>query len=120
MLLRKDFDSFESNSKRLSETIELSKIGIENIDSKINNEYEINRQGLINPIIEEDEKFISIQGEAGSGKSVLCKNLVEDKDIVIYARAERFLEESDINQIWHFELIQTLDYINNKKVNLFY
>ena len=119
LLLRKDFDSFESNSKRLFETIELSKIGIENIDSKINNEYEINRQGLINPIIEEDEKFISIQGEAGSGKSVLCKNLVEDKDIVIYARAERFLEESDINQIWHFELIQTLDYINKKNIIFF-
>lgn len=116
MLLERDFDSFESNSKRLFEAIGLSKIGIENIDSKINNEYEINRQGLINPIIKEDEKFISIQGEAGSGKTVLCKNLVEDKDIVIYARAERFLEESDINRIWNFELIQTLNYINNKNI----
>ena len=119
LLLKSDFDSFESNSKRLFEAIELSKIGIENIDSKINNEFEINREDLINHIIEEDEKYISIQGEAGSGKSVLCKKLVEDKDIILYARSERFLEESDINRIWNFELIQTLNYINNKNIIFF-
>ena len=116
---KKDFDAFENNNKRLYEAIELSKIGIKNIDSKINNEYEINRQNLIDQIVEDDNRFITIKGEAGSGKSVLCKKIIEDKDIVIYARSERFLEETDINQIWHFELNQTLDYLNKKKIFFF-
>ena len=119
LLLKKDFDSFDSNSKRLFESLELSRIGIESIDSKINHEYEIDRKDLINHIIEEDEKFISIHGEAGSGKSVLCKKLVENKEIILYARAERFLEESDIDRIWNFELNQTLDYISNNNIVFF-
>lgn len=119
ILLKKDFDSFESNNKRLFDSIELSRIGIESIDSKINHEYEINRQSIIDGINEEDRKFITIQGEAGSGKSVLCKKLVEDNEVVVYARAERFLEESDVNQIWNFELVQTLDYMHNKNIVFF-
>lgn len=119
ILLKKDFDSFESNNKRLFDSIELSRIGIESIDSKINHEYEINRQLLIDDINKEDRKFITIQGEAGSGKSVLCKKIVENNEVVIYARAERFLEESDVNQIWNFELSQTLNYMCNKSIVFF-
>lgn len=44
-----------------------------NIDCLINDEYEIDRTKEITLILEECERFISVQGEAGSGKSALCK-----------------------------------------------
>lgn len=92
-LLKRDFESFKNNSDCLYKALKLSQFNIDNIDFKINKEYEINRQNLINRIIEGNEQYISIQGEPGSGKSVLCKKLVEGQKRVVYARAERFLEK---------------------------
>ena len=45
----------------------------------------------------DNERYISVQGGVGSGKSVLCKKYVENEKMVLYARAERFLEE----RIWY-------------------
>ncbi len=114
-LLKKEVDGISFNSDKLYKAIEISKsIGLKNIDCKINNEYEIDRSELIKRITSDDHKNITIHGEAGSGKSVVCKKLVQDKECVVYARAERFLEESDIDNIWGFDVKQTLKYINGK------
>ncbi|MDF2503317.1 MAG: hypothetical protein K0R06_808, partial [Clostridium sp.] len=51
--------------------------------------------------------------------SVLCKKIVEGEANLIYARAERFLEETDINNIWGFNVRQTLEYLNGKPVVFF-
>lgn len=119
-LLKKDIESIKDNLSKFKEAIENSKsIGLANIDCKINNEYEIDRSDLISKIKAENHKNISIQGEAGIGKSVLCKNIVEGEDNVIYARAERFLEENDINNIWGFNVRKTLEYLNGKPIIFF-
>ncbi len=119
-LLKREIDSINDNSDKFQEAIEDSKtVGLGNIDCKINNEYEIDRSELISKIKADNYKYISIQGGAGSGKSVLCKKMVEGEANLIYARAERFLEETDINNIWGFNVRQTLEYINDKPIVFF-
>ena len=116
-LLKRETDSIRDNSYKLQEAIENSKtVGLGNIDCKINNEYEIDRSELISKIKAENHNNISIQGGAGSGKSVLCKKIVEGEPNLVYARAERFLEETNINNIWGFNVRQTLEYLNGKLV----
>ena len=64
--------------------IETSKeIELENIEELINGEYEIDRSEIIETIQEGREKLISIQGNAGSGKSVMCKKTIKGKGICI-------------------------------------
>lgn len=119
-LLKRETESIKDNSYKFQEAIENSKtVGLGNIDCKINNEYEIDRSELISNIKSDSHNNISIQGGAGSGKSVLCKKIVEGEANLIYARSERFLEETDINNIWGFNVRQTLEYLNGKPVVFF-
>ncbi len=119
-LLKGEIESIKDNSYKFQEAIENSKsVGLSNIDCKINNEYEIDRSELISRIKADNHNNISIQGGAGSGKSVLCKKIVEGEANLIYARAERFLEETDMNNIWGFNIRQTLEYLNGKPIIFF-
>lgn len=119
-LLISDEASVKSNSYKLNEAIKISKtVGLGNIDDRINSEYEIDRDDLIKKIIKDNHKNISIQGEAGSGKSVLCKKIVEDDQNLIYARAERFSEETDINDVWGFDVRQTLEFLSDNPITFF-
>lgn len=119
-LLKREIESIKDNAYKFQEAIENSKtVGLGNIDCKINNEYEIDRSKLISKIKAANHNNISIQGGAGSGKSVLCKKIVEEEANLIYARAERFLEETDINNIWGFNVRQTLEYLGDKPVIFF-
>lgn len=119
-LLKRETESIKDNSYKFHEAIENSKIvGLVNIDCKINNDYEIDRSELISKIKADNYNNISIQGGAGSGKSVLCKKIVEGEVNLIYARAERFIEETDINDIWGFNVRQTLEYLNGNPVIFF-
>lgn len=79
--------------------MERSNSGFKNIEGLINGEYEIDRNEFLEKITKDNERYISIQGGAGGGKSVLCKKYVENERLVLYARAERFLEESRIDDI---------------------
>ncbi|RPF47680.1 hypothetical protein EDD70_0478 [Hydrogenoanaerobacterium saccharovorans] len=116
-LLKKESESIKDNEYKFKEAIENSKsVGLGNIDCKINNEYEVDRSKLISKIKEENHKNISIQGGPGSGKSVLCKKIVEEETNLIYAKAELFLQETDINNIWGFNVRKTLEYLNGKVV----
>ena len=87
----------KDNLKKFYEAVETSKsIGLANIECLINDEYEIDRTAIIEKIKNENEHFISIQGCAGSGKSVIGKKLVEDENLILYARAEKFVQEKNI------------------------
>jgi len=118
-LLQKEEQSVRNNLSKWKESIENSKVGLNSIDCKINNEYEIDRTDIIQKIKADNHKNISIQGVAGSGKSALCKLLIESEHNVVYARAERFLEENDINNIWGFNIRETLACLNDKSVVFF-
>ncbi len=119
-LLKKESESIKDNSSIFKEAVENSKsVGLGNIDCRINNEYEIDKSEFVSKIKTENHKNISIQGGAGSGKSVLCKKLVENETNLVYARAERFREETDINKIWGFNIKQTLECLNGKPIVFF-
>lgn len=119
-LLEKDNANISDLSSKLLAQFHNSKeIGLKNITSLINEEYEIDRTLLINKIKEANQQFISIRGEAGSGKSVVCKKLVESEQYLLYARAERFVEETDLNNIWHFSIADALLYLQDKPVTFF-
>lgn len=119
-LLYNEVTNIRETSNRLFEEIENSKsVGLNNIDSLINDEYEIDRSQLIKEICSCTEQFISVRGEAGSGKSVLCKKIVENEQNILYARAERFTEETNIDDIWHLNINVALNYLNEKKIIIF-
>lgn len=99
--------------------MDLSISGLKNIEGLINGEYEIVRNEFLEKITKDNERYISIQGGAGSGKSVLCKKYVENEKMVLYARAERFLEESHIDDIWGCCIQDILECINGKKLIFF-
>lgn len=101
-VLKTDFD-------KLNEAIEKSKFDISEIVHLINGEYEIDRSEQINKILIDKAKNTAILGQAGYGKSVICKKIIENKANVLYARAERFIEERDINGIWGFNIKNVLN-----------
>ncbi len=116
-VLKEEFESFNVNEKGFYDALEFSRnVGLKNIDGLINGEYEIDRNEFLEVIKRDNERYISIQGEAGSGKSVLCKKYVEKEELVLYARAERFIEESNIDNIWQCCVNDVLECLNGKKI----
>ncbi|WP_097013988.1 SMEK domain-containing protein [Anaerocolumna aminovalerica] len=119
-VLKQEFESFNVNAKKLCDALEFSRnVGLKNIDGLINEEYEIDRNEFLEVIRKDNERYVSIQGGAGSGKSVLCKKYVEKEELVLYARAERFVEESNIDNIWKCCINDVLECLNGKKLIFF-
>lgn len=108
------------NYSRFLQVVEESRnVGLANIESLINGEYEIDRTEFVERVKNANDKFITIHGCAGSGKSVLAKKIVLDEEFVVYARAERFTEEKNIADIWQCDLNDVLGQISGKKVVFF-
>ncbi|QEH67830.1 hypothetical protein [Cellulosilyticum sp. WCF-2] len=108
------------NINKFKTAIEMSKnIGLDNIEDSINGEYIIDRSSFIEEIKKDDCRFISIQGNAGCGKSVLCKNIVKNETYVLFARAERFIKENNINDIWNCNLEEALNWLSGEKIVIF-
>jgi hypothetical protein len=119
-VLKDEFDNFNTNAKKFHDALEFSRnIGLKNIEGLINGEYEINRNEFLEAIRKDNERYISIQGGAGSGKSVLCKKYIENEELVLYARAERFVEESSIDNVWDCCINDILECLNGKKIIFF-
>lgn len=118
-VLKDEYENFNINIRKFKGALELSNSGLKNIEGLIKGEYEIDRNEFLEKITKDNERYISIQGGAGSGKSVLCKKYVENGKLVLYARAERFLEESHIDDIWGCCIQDVLECINGKKLIFF-
>lgn len=118
-VLKDEYENFNINIRKFKGALELSNSGLKNIEGLIKGEYEIDRNEFLEKITKDNERYISIQGGAGSGKSVLCKKYVENEKMVLYARAERFLEESHIDDIWGCCIQDVLECINGKKLIFF-
>lgn len=115
LLLKNDIKNYDDNNDKFEDSVRISRdVYINNINTLINNEYEIDRSDIIQKIKQENQRFISIQGDAGCGKTALCKKYIEDQNIVIFARAEKFIQVSNINDIWNFDINKALWCINNK------
>ena len=119
-LLKTDEFNASTNEAKFREALAFSRnVGLKNINCFIHGEYQIDRSSLVDKVKTDAFRFISIQGAAGSGKSAFCKILLENEELVLYARAERFLEESNLNDIWSLDIEKVLTYINGKKLTFF-
>lgn len=119
-VLYKESEFYNHNALKLSEMLDFGKALIsKNIDNLINDEYEINREEIIASIKKDNHQFISIQGDAGTGKSALCKKLMLDEELVLYARAEKFTEVTDLDSVWGISVSRTLKYLNGKRIVFF-
>ena len=119
LLERDNKKVYDLSTKLATEFANSKAIGLSGIDTFINNEYEIDRTCIVEKIKTSKSQFISVRGEAGSGKSVVCKKVVEDEACLLFARAERFVEETDIDDIWHLNISEVLAYLNQRKVIFF-
>lgn len=97
--------SQNENVKKFHRVVERSKnIELDNIEELINGEYEIDRSNILKVIKDDKCKFISIQGADGSGKYVICKQLLKDEGFVLATRSENFAKGKRINEIWNCDI----------------
>ena len=119
-LLKQETENIKDNSCKFQEAITISKTLINNnIDCLINNEYEIDRTEEINQIRKECKNFISVQGEAGSGKSALCKKMLANEEFLLYARAEKISEARKLEDIWNLDITKVIKYLNHQKLFIY-
>ena len=110
----------KDNLAKFYEAVETSKnIGLANIECLINDEYEIDRTAIIEKIRKANEHYISIQGCAGSGKSVIGKKIVEAENLILYTRAEKFVQEKNLSDIWQCNLDEALNELAEHKIVFF-
>lgn len=111
--------SLDEQIQSFRNEIQNSKIGMSNIVEFIGVDYEINRSEIIKNIRTENYKFVSIQGEAGSGKSALCKKILKNEKYVLYARAESFVQAKNINEVWNCDINYVLHFLLGEKIFFF-
>lgn len=110
----------KENIKKFLHAIEISKeIELENIEELINGEYEIDRSEIIETIQAAREKLVSIQGNAGSGKSVVCKRLLKGKEYVLVTRAENLSTGKKVNELWDCDIEDAILWLENKPLYIF-
>lgn len=118
-LIKKE-DSFLQDTPKIKYAIETIKsVGLNKIIDTIGGKYCLDISEHINAINNSSSKNIIVEGKAGSGKSVLCKKLCENERFLFYARAERFSEESSLDDIWHFDLVRALEFLSDEKITFF-
>lgn len=104
----------------LKQAINDSKSLIENsIDDLIAGEYEIDRSDKLLEMDEVSDRFLSVQGVAGSGKSALCKKFLKDKELVLFVRAENIVEANSLEDIWNLNLQDIFRYTANKSIYIY-
>lgn len=119
-ILNSESHSLAQSEDKFNEAIAISKVLINNnIDCLINDEYEIDRTEDIKKIREDGANFISIQGEAGSGKSALCKKMLVDEELVLFARAEKISESRNLEEIWGLNISKLLKYLKRRKLIIY-
>lgn len=110
----------KENIKKFLHAIEISKeIELENIEELINAEYEIDRSEIIETIQAGREKLVSIQGNAGSGKSVICKKILKGKEFILVTRAENLSSGKKINDLWDCDIEDAILWLENKPLYIF-
>lgn len=110
----------KENIKKFFHAVEISKeIELENIEEYINGEYEIDRSEIVNIIQERREKLVSIQGNAGSGKSVICKKLLKKKEFVLATRAENLSTGKKLNDLWDCDIEDAIQWLETRPLYIF-
>lgn len=119
--LKHDVEGLSTLSEKLLSQFSYSKeVGFKSIDAKINAEYEIDRTELISRIRNEAKQFSLVCGEAGCGKSAICKKLLENEKKVLFVRAEALEKCNSIDEIWGIEINKAFNYLNGKKLTIYF
>ena len=133
ILLKGEDKYFKIDLKNLQNAINDSKnIFLKDINDTIGSTYHINLDEEIDSLNIKNKKFMFIIGEPGSGKSVFCKKIVENKSNLLFIRAEKLVKLNSINEIWGFDIsrifeslkddlyifIDALEFISDNKNNL--
>ena len=119
-LLKYEIEGVESISAKLLSIFDISKnVGLANINTTINGEYEIDRSLLIESIQNDDAQFKIICGDAGSGKSAVCKKILQEEHRVLFARAEKIATCTSMNNIWDVDVTEALKYLGEKKTVIY-
>lgn len=122
MSYNSEFSEDKKNSilnKLCKITRKSSDIVFGSIDEFINKEYEIDRSKFIDSIDIRHNKIVLIQGNAGSGKSVVAKKLLEEKEFVFATRAEALIGIKSINEIWEIDIEAVVSYFSEKEFYFF-
>lgn len=110
----------KENVKKFLRAVEKSKdIELANIEEFIDGEYEIDRTEFIEAIQRDSQKIVSIQGNAGSGKSVICKKLLSKKEFVLVTRAENFNSGKSLNEIWDCDVEDAILWLGKQILFIF-
>ena len=116
-LLLRESETFRTTAEKFEEMLSDSRALMQTqIDDLINGEYEISRDELLSTIRSENYRYITVIGDAGSGKSALCKKLISREDLVLFTRAEKIAEVTDIDDIWGLGVRQLLRYLNGRRI----
>lgn len=119
-LIKEETEEVEKQNKAIIKALDYSKSSmLESISYLINDKYEVDRSELLSQIRRDKQQFISIQGEAGSGKSGLCKKLLEEEPVLFYTRAETIAEVYNLDQIWGFDISQAIKLLKDKHAVFF-
>ena len=119
-LLKRDVEGIESVTEKLLNIFDNSKsVHLYNIDTTINGEYEIDRTALISSIKADDNQLVFICGEAGSGKSVVCKKILEDEKKVFFARADILARCHSIDEIWDISITKAFRFLQGKRAIIY-
>ncbi len=119
-LLKYEIEGIESISAKLLNIFDVSKnVGLASINTNINGEYEIDRSSLIKNIKDDGSQFKIICGDAGSGKSAICKKILLEEPRVLFARADKIATCDSINNIWDINVAEALKYLGQKKTIIY-
>ena len=119
-LLKSDIEGLSDIADKLMQLFEDSRnVGLLNIVTTINGKYEINRTELIRQIETENHQYSIVCGEAGCGKSVICKKVLEGVKNVLFARADRLVGCRSIDDIWGIDVAKSFGLLQGKKVVIY-
>lgn len=119
-LLKRDEEAINRVSSKLAEVFEHSKeVRLKHIETKINGEYEIDRSELANEIKTDLSQFVIVTGEAGSGKSAICKKVINEEEYVLFLRADTIGDCNAIDNLWNIDIAQSLRLLDGKKIVIY-
>ena len=119
-ILKQDVDCVQNDFEKIKNAINASKVvGLKHIDELINDEYYIDRSEILSRIKQCEKRFICIQGGPGTGKTVLCKKLVENEECVLFVRAEKIIQANKLFDIWGVDIEKVLQFWKDKKLTIF-
>ena len=130
-LLKKESDLTREGLARYERSLKESSVKLNDVRDSIDDKYQIDLSEQIKAI-DLKAKVIFVTGEAGSGKTALCKKLLEKETNVLFVRSEQIVSANNIDDIFGFAIedifplvkgqvyicVDALEHISDCPVNL--